>query len=142
MDRLQKLSDEPLMKSSLWATSPVDCPPGSPIFANAVVGLVPRRGETPDSLLRQLQKLEKGFGRQPKRILNEPRALDLDLVSFGTETRQSKRLTLPHPRAHLRRFVIQPLSQLAPDLVLAGQQKSVRQLLHTLPPDKGMRKIA
>jgi 2-amino-4-hydroxy-6-hydroxymethyldihydropteridine diphosphokinase len=140
MDHLQKLSDEPVMKSSLWSTSPVDCPPGSPSFVNAVVGLAPRRGETPDSLLKQLLKLEKNFGRLPKRIINEPRTLDLDLIAFGSETRQTKRLTLPHPRAHLRTFVLQPLSQLAPDLVLPGQRKSVQELLDALPADKKMRR--
>jgi len=140
MDHLQKLSDEPVMKSSLWSTSPVDCPPGSPSFVNAVVGLAPRRGETPDSLLKQLLKLERNFGRLPKRIINEPRTLDLDLIAFGSETRQTKRLTLPHPRAHLRTFVLQPLSQLAPDLVLPGQRKSVQELLDALPADKKIRR--
>src|SRR3989454_7693700 len=90
MDRLQELSDTPLLRSSLWQTTPVDCPPGSPLFVNAVVGLVPREGETPESLLEKLQTIEKEFGRQPKKILNEPRPLDLDLIAFGTQTRGQK----------------------------------------------------
>src|SRR5262249_24383276 len=61
--RLQELSDEPLLKSSLWETTPVDCPPGSPNFLNAVAGFVPRPGETPESLLKKLQALEKEIGR-------------------------------------------------------------------------------
>src|SRR5947207_14581777 len=131
-DRLQDLSDSPLLRSSLWQSTPVDCPPGSPLFVNAVVGLLPRANETPDSLLAELQTLETEFGRQPKQALNEPRPLDLDLISFRHETRNSQRLTLPHPRAHLRRFVLQPLSEIAPDLVLPGQVLSIRQLLETL----------
>src|SRR5690348_11252757 len=83
MQRLQKLSDCPLLRSSLWQTSPVDCPPGSPPFVNAVVALVPRQMETPESLLARLQQLEKEFGRQPKAVLNEPRPLDLDLIAFA-----------------------------------------------------------
>jgi 2-amino-4-hydroxy-6-hydroxymethyldihydropteridine diphosphokinase len=129
MARLQDFSCEPILKSSLWQTSPVNCPPGSPVFVNAVAGLIPRPDETPESLLVKLQLLEKEFGRQAKKSLNEPRPLDLDLIAFGVETRNTPELILPHPRAHLRRFVLQPLSEIAPDLVLPGQTRSVMDLL-------------
>ena len=132
MDRLQELSDFPLARSSLWQSTPVDCPPGSPLFINAVVGLLPGAEATPEHLLDQLQSLERESGRRPKTVLNEPRPLDLDLISFRQEMRDSERLTLPHPRAHLRRFVLQPLSEIAADLVLPGQGLAVRQLLATL----------
>ncbi len=132
MDRVQELSDFPLFRSSLWQSTPVDCPPASPMFINAVVGLLSRTTETPESLLDKLQALETEFGRTHKKVLNEPRTLDLDLIAFRQETRASGRLTLPHPRAHLRRFVLQPMSEIAADLVLPGQVLSVRQLLETL----------
>jgi 2-amino-4-hydroxy-6-hydroxymethyldihydropteridine diphosphokinase len=103
------------------------------MFVNAVVGFMPCEGETPESLLTKLRALEMEFGRQPKKILNEPRPLDLDLIAFGSESRATKELTLPHPRAHLRRFVLQPLSEIAPELVLPGQSKTVAQLLRELP---------
>jgi 2-amino-4-hydroxy-6-hydroxymethyldihydropteridine diphosphokinase len=131
--RLQEFSAAPLRRSSLWQTSPVDCPPGSPPFVNAVVGLLPRADETPESLLAKLQALEREFGRRPRQVLNEPRPLDLDLIAFGAETRATPELTLPHPRAHLRRFVLHPLSEIAPDLVLPGQMCSVAELLVALP---------
>ena len=131
-----------MLKSSLWETTPVDCPPGSPVFVNAVAGLLPRRGETPESLLAKLQGLEREFGRRPKKVLNEARPLDLDLLAFGGEQRATEELTLPHPRAHQRRFVLQPLSEIAPDLILPGQSKSVAELLERLPPDTDMRKLA
>jgi 2-amino-4-hydroxy-6-hydroxymethyldihydropteridine diphosphokinase len=134
MGRLETFSDRPIQKSSLWETSPVDCPPGSPKFVNAVVGLVPPENETPLGLLRKLRKLERKFGRRPKKILNEARPLDLDLIAFGDETRNSPELILPHPRAHLRRFVLQPLSEIAPDFTLPGQGKTVAELLAGLPP--------
>jgi 2-amino-4-hydroxy-6-hydroxymethyldihydropteridine diphosphokinase len=134
MDRLQDLSDYPLLRSSLWQTSPVDCPPGSPTFLNAVVALAPRSSETPESLLARFQEIEKGFGRQPKRGLNEPRPLDLDLIAFGNQTRRTDSLVLPHPRAHERRFVLQPLGEIAADLILPGQIRTVAQLLEALPP--------
>ena len=135
MDRLQAISEAPLLASSLWQSTPVDCPPGSPMFVNAVVGLVPRAGETPESFLAKLQALENEFGRQPKKVLNEARPLDLDLIAFAAETRTSAALTLPHPRAHLRRFVLEPLSEIAPDLVLPGQRKTVTELLRALKAD-------
>jgi len=141
IERLQEVSERPLQRSSLWKTTPVDCPPGSPPFLNAVIGLAPRQQETPQSLFAKLQALEKNFGRKPKTIPNEPRPLDLDLIAFGNDARAGKTLTLPHPRAHLRRFVLQPLSEIAPDFVLPGQSKTVSQLLRALPPDKTMRKL-
>ena len=133
MTRLEALSDQPLLRSSLWQTTPVACPPDSPKFVNAVAGLVPRAGETPETLLEKLRELETEFGRRPKKIFNEPRPLDLDLIAFGGEIRNSPVLVLPHPRAHQRRFVLQPLSEIAPELVLPGQEKTVAQLLAELP---------
>lgn len=141
MKRLQELSDQPLDKSSLFETAPVDCPPGSPNFVNAVVGMVPRQGETPESLLRKLQGLEKELGRVPKKVLNEARPLDLDLIAFGKERRASPELALPHPRAHLRRFVLEPLAEIAPKLVLPGQGKTVAELLGQLTSAENVRKL-
>jgi 2-amino-4-hydroxy-6-hydroxymethyldihydropteridine diphosphokinase len=132
IDRLQEFSDEPLMRSSVYETEPVDCPPGSPRFVNAVVGLLPRAGETPETLLAKLQGFEREFGRQPKRIHNEARPLDLDLIAFGDEVRGTKELTLPHPRAHLRRFVLEPLAEIAPSFILPGHKVNVRGLLEKL----------
>jgi 2-amino-4-hydroxy-6-hydroxymethyldihydropteridine diphosphokinase len=137
---LQKLSSAPLLRSSFWITPPVNCPPGSPDFVNAVVGMKALPGETPESLLPQLQAIEKRFGRQAKKILNEPRPLDLDLVAFGQQMRRSEALSLPHPRAHLRRFVLQPLSEIAPDFVLPGQSRTVGELLAGLAGEPELRK--
>ena len=142
MTRLEAFSKHPIRKSSLWQTEPVDCPPGSPNFVNAVVGLVPLADETPESLLLKLQALEKEFGRKLKKIHNEPRPLDLDLISFGNETRASKELTLPHPRAHQRRFVLSPLAEIAPEWIMPGQAKTVAQLLAASRPDSGVSKMS
>jgi 2-amino-4-hydroxy-6-hydroxymethyldihydropteridine diphosphokinase len=80
--------------------------------------------------------MESEFGRRPKLVLNEPRPLDLDLIAFGREVRESDALVLPHPRAHQRRFVLQPLAEIAPDLILPHQQKSIGELLQELPGDE------
>ena len=141
MARLTDFSTEPLLTSSLWQTTPVDCPPGSPPFVNAAVGLAPRAGETPESLLEKLQQLEKDFGRKAKLVMNEPRPLDLDLVSFGQETLATAWLTLPHPRAAQRRFVLQPLAEIASDLILPGQTASIATLLAALDDDERLLRL-
>jgi len=132
LERIAVFSLRPLARSSLWQTSPVDCPPGSPPFVNAVVALTPFPAETPETLLAKLLALEKEFGRKPKQILNEPRRLDLDLITFGAETRRTPELALPHPRALQRRFVLQPLVEIAPDLIMPNQTSTARQLLERL----------
>lgn len=127
IEQLAGFSSEPLRPSSLWETQPVDCPPGSPPFINAVVVLRPRSGETPESLLSKLQQLEREFGRKPKTVHNESRPLDLDLITFRNEVRNSPKLTLPHPRAHLREFVMGPLAEINPafaDELKAESQKT------------------
>jgi len=141
LTRLEIFSAAPILKSSLWETSPVDCPPGSLKFVNAVAGLVPHENETPIKLLRNLRKLERQFGRRPKKVHNEARPLDLDLIAFGNATSHSPELILPHPRAHLRRFVLQPLSEIAPDFILPRQGKTVLALLAGLPPDEGITRL-
>ncbi|HTA30928.1 MAG TPA: 2-amino-4-hydroxy-6-hydroxymethyldihydropteridine diphosphokinase [Candidatus Cybelea sp.] len=130
--RLQRLSDAPLLRSSLWRSTPVDCPPGTPLFVNAMAGLRPRADQTPQSLLRQLQILEVEFGRSRGSVPNEPRLLDLDLIAFGARTVNSSELVLPHPRAHRRRFVLQPLAEIAPEFVLPGQGRGAADLLREL----------
>jgi len=75
----------------------VDCPPGSADFVNAVVALIPRAEETPESLLK-IASNGREFGRAPKKVLNEARPLDLDLIVFGDERRATRELILPHPR--------------------------------------------
>jgi 2-amino-4-hydroxy-6-hydroxymethyldihydropteridine diphosphokinase len=142
LDWLGSLADGPVRRSSLWQSTPVDCPPGSPLFVNAVAVFTPLPGETPESLLVKLQAAERGFGRQPKKVLNESRPLDLDLIAWGGERRDSLALVLPHPRAHRRRFVLEPLVELAPGLILPGQALSAIGLLAGLPPDPDFRRLA
>jgi 2-amino-4-hydroxy-6-hydroxymethyldihydropteridine diphosphokinase len=142
MERLEELAEGPVLKSSLWQTAPVDCPPASPAFVNAVVGLTPRAGETPESLLTKLQALEREFGRRPKKVLNEARPLDLDLIAFAGEVRHGDFLALPHPRAHERRFVLQPLAEISPDLILPGQRSTAAELLEMLPAGERVEKLS
>jgi 2-amino-4-hydroxy-6-hydroxymethyldihydropteridine diphosphokinase len=141
-DRLQTLSAQPLLRSSLWRSAPVDCPPGSPPYVNAVAGLRPRTEETPQSLLRQLHVLEEEFGRRRSGVPNEPRLLDLDLIAFGVRTLSLPGLVLPHPRVHLRRFVLQPLAEIAPEFVLPGQIRNAKELLGELSTKEIVERLA
>jgi 2-amino-4-hydroxy-6-hydroxymethyldihydropteridine diphosphokinase len=141
LEALRQLSAAPVRSSSLWKSTPVDCPPGSPSFVNAVAEVKPLPGETPESLLLKLQQIERQFGRKSKKIPNEPRPLDLDLIAWGGETRITSTLTLPHPRAHLRKFVLAPLCELAPELTLPGQRSTVRKLLENLHTSERVSRI-
>jgi 2-amino-4-hydroxy-6-hydroxymethyldihydropteridine diphosphokinase len=134
--RLRMWSAAPLLSSSLWRTSPVDCPPGSPPFVNCVVMMAPLVGETPETLLGRLQELEREFGRRPKWVVNEARPLDLDLILWGAEVRSTAYLTLPHPRALCRQFVLRPLAEIAPEMVFPGRPETVAGLLGLLRTDE------
>jgi 2-amino-4-hydroxy-6-hydroxymethyldihydropteridine diphosphokinase len=139
LPRLQVFSTTPVMMSQWMRSRPVNCPPGSPNFLNGVVAIRPFPGEKPETLLEKLQELETEFGRTPKKEMNEARPLDLDLITFGNERRETEKLTLPHPRAMEREFVLRPLAEIAPDLVLPGQESNVVQLLEKL--DSGFVRI-
>lgn len=141
IERLSVFSSVPLLRSSLWRTEPVNCPPGTPDFVNAAIGLKPRSQDTPESYLACFQELESEFGRRPQRVSNESRPLDLDLITFGNEIRETAQLRLPHPRAHLRRFVLEPLSEIAPNLVLPGQIDSVAVVLIKLATSERIARI-
>ncbi|MEK7259390.1 MAG: 2-amino-4-hydroxy-6-hydroxymethyldihydropteridine diphosphokinase [Pseudomonadota bacterium] len=126
---LQALSDYPVVASSMWRSSPVDCPPGSPDFVNAVLAMLPRDSANPLALLNSLQRIEADFGRVRKEVPNAPRTLDLDLLVCGNTIINTAVLELPHPRLHLRGFVLAPLAEIAPGYVPPGQSLNVEALL-------------
>ncbi len=103
--------------SSLYRTAPVGNT-DQPEFINAVAAL--ETTLAPESLLDALLDIEARFGRI-RAEKNGPRTLDLDLLLYNSQQLDLPRLTLPHPRLHLRAFVLQPLAELAPDLQLPGR---------------------
>ena len=129
VEALEKFSDRPALRSSLWKSEPVDCPPGSPDFLNAVMAIRPCPTDTPENLLGKMQAIERRLGRGPKQTDNEPRPIDLDLIAFGNHRVANEYLTLPHPRAHLRRFVLGPLAEILPGFVAPGWDESASCLL-------------
>ena len=132
---LRELSEKgEVRESPRIETSPVDCLPGTPPFLNAVAEIeVDSVMLPPLHLLSFLQEFEIERGRSLLREVNAPRSLDMDIIYYGIERIDQMGLIIPHPRAHLRRFVLEPLSHLRPELVLPGQTKTVRQLLEQLP---------
>lgn len=116
-----------LRPSGLWRSAPWG-PVAQPEYVNQVVALETRR--SPEALLEALLALEAALGRDRAQETRwGPRPIDLDLLACGAAVVHTARLTLPHPRLAARRFVLAPLCELAPDLVLPGQQRTVRALL-------------
>ncbi len=97
--------------SSIHETAPVDAPKGSPPFLNAV--LVGYTRLEPLALLDELLAIEQRLGRIRRGIRNEPRVIDLDLILHGATRMHTPRLTLPHPRAQQREFVMAPLREIS-----------------------------
>ena len=121
--------------SSLYLSAPVDAAGAD--YVNAVVEL--RSELEPLLLLAHLQEVEQCFGRE-RPYRHAPRTLDLDLLSYGLRRIDAPTLTLPHPRMHLRAFVLAPLAELVPEMTLADG-KTVAQALHTLR-DQRIRRLA
>jgi 2-amino-4-hydroxy-6-hydroxymethyldihydropteridine diphosphokinase len=121
---------QPVLASAIYETEPIDCEPGAGKFLNAVLEF-DYEGD-PLELLKRLGELEQALGRLPDRPRNVSREIDIDLLYFGATKFDKKELQLPHPRMHLRRFVLQPLADIRPDLVLPNQTKTVRELLAQL----------
>ena len=117
----------PILSSAIYETDPVDCEPGAQKFLNAVVEF-DYEGD-PVDLWKKLAAIEVALGRPPDHPRNVSRKIDIDLLYFGNTKIDRKELQLPHPRMHLRKFVLQPLADIRPDLILPTERKTVRELL-------------
>jgi 2-amino-4-hydroxy-6-hydroxymethyldihydropteridine diphosphokinase len=120
----------PVLSSAIYETEPVGCERGAKKFLNAVVEF-DYEGD-PASLLEQLIRIEERFGRARDHPKNVSRTIDIDLLYCGSRNIENERLQLPHPRMHLRKFVLQPLADIRAKLVLPNHEKSVRELLEEL----------
>ena len=117
----------PILSSGIYETDPVDCERDASKFLNAIVEF-DYEGD-PVQLLEQLVRIEESLGRKRDHQKNVSRTIDIDLLYCGDRQIDNERLQLPHPRMHLRKFVLQPLTDIQPDLILPNQRKTIRQLL-------------
>jgi 2-amino-4-hydroxy-6-hydroxymethyldihydropteridine diphosphokinase len=130
IDRLEASDDIGVERvSALFENPAVGGPPGAPPFLNAAARLVTALG--PHALLARLLKVEAAMGRV-RRAKWDPRTIDLDLLLYGDRVIDEPELKLPHPRMHERRFVLQPLKELAPDVIHPTLGKSIAVLLDEL----------
>ena len=120
--------------SNWYRTVPVPPLPGAPLYVNGVARLEGEAGD-PARLLAALHAIEDRAGRQ-RPYPNAPRVLDLDLIDLDGLRRTEPDPVLPHPRAHLRRFVLQPLVDVAPGWVHPALGRGAAALLAALPPDE------
>jgi 2-amino-4-hydroxy-6-hydroxymethyldihydropteridine diphosphokinase len=120
----------PVHSSVIYETEPIDCEPEAEKFLNAVVEF-DYEGD-PIHLLEELLCIEESLGRKRDHPKNVSRIIDIDLLYCGDRQIDNERLRLPHPWMHLRRFVLQPLADIRPDLILPGQRKTTADLLAEL----------
>ena len=125
---------EALLCAPIYQTEPRFCPSGSPDFFNTVVE-ISYEGSAFE-LLDITQAIERNLGRLHPVERNAPRVIDLDLLYFGNEIIASESLVLPHPRIAERRFVLQPLTAIRPELILPGEIHTVAEILEGIPSDE------
>jgi 2-amino-4-hydroxy-6-hydroxymethyldihydropteridine diphosphokinase len=117
----------PVVSAGIYETEPIDCEPGASKFLNTVIEF-DFEGD-PVQLFEQLARIEQLLGRKRDHPKNVSRRIDIDLLYCADRQIDNERLQLPHPRMHLRKFVLQPLADIRSELVLPNQRKTVRELL-------------
>ena len=125
---------EPVLLARIYQTKPRGCPSGSPDFHNSVMEI--GFHGTPLELLEKTLAIELELGRSREAPRNAPRIIDIDLLYLGDACCGDDSLILPHPRIGQRRFVLQPLADIRPDLVIPGQILTIAGMLEHLVPDE------
>ncbi|MBZ5681485.1 MAG: 2-amino-4-hydroxy-6-hydroxymethyldihydropteridine diphosphokinase [Acidobacteriia bacterium] len=122
--------------SSFYETEPVEFTDQA-WFLNCAIAL--ETGETPQQLMAALLNFEQTMGR--RRVQKKgPRTIDIDILMFGSTIMDSPELTIPHPNMHERRFVLEPLAEIAPEARHPVLKKTVRELRDALPAGQAVRK--
>jgi 2-amino-4-hydroxy-6-hydroxymethyldihydropteridine diphosphokinase len=139
-EAIQKLADigNVVTASSLYETEPVELT-AQPWFLNCAVKLDTEK--MPRQLISAILSLEQSMGRQRKQKKG-PRIIDIDILLFGSSVIEIPSLTIPHPKLHERRFVLEPLAEIAPDARHPVFKRSMRELRDALPPGQTVKRLA
>jgi 2-amino-4-hydroxy-6-hydroxymethyldihydropteridine diphosphokinase len=124
--------------SSLYETEPVEFT-AQPWFLNCALAL--DTDQNPAALIAEILRIEEQMGR--RRVQKKgPRSIDIDILLFDNSTLESNELTIPHPAMHQRRFVLEPLAEIAPEALHPVFKKTIHQLLDALPKGQEVRKLS
>jgi 2-amino-4-hydroxy-6-hydroxymethyldihydropteridine diphosphokinase len=123
--------------SSFYETEPVEFTQ-QPWFLNCAIAL--ETNKTPEQLMAAILRIEEEMGR--RRVQKKgPRAIDIDILLFDNTIVDSRELTIPHPAMHQRRFVLEPLAEIAPELLHPVLKKTIGELLDSLPPGQVVKRL-
>jgi 2-amino-4-hydroxy-6-hydroxymethyldihydropteridine diphosphokinase len=139
-EAIQKLADmgSVVAASSFYETEPVELT-AQPWFLNCAVKLDTEK--MPRQLIAAILSLEQSMGRQRKQKKG-PRIIDIDILLFGSSVIEIPSLTIPHAKLHERRFVLEPLAEIAPDARHPVFKRSMRELRDALPPGQTVKRLA
>lgn len=136
IERLSKVG-EVVSVSSFYETEPLEVT-AQPWFVNCAVKFNTKK--TPKQLLAEILQLERQMGRRRTQEKG-PRIIDIDILLFGDSVIDTESLTIPHPAMHQRRFVLEPLAEIAENVRHPVLRSSIGELLDSLPPGQAVREI-
>jgi 2-amino-4-hydroxy-6-hydroxymethyldihydropteridine diphosphokinase len=136
INRLRTLG-EVLQVSSLYETEPVEFT-AQPWFLNCAIELDTEK--TAQQLIEAILEIEQQMGRT-RTQKKGPRSIDIDILLFGNSTIDTKGLSIPHPGLQERRFVLEPLAEIAPGVRHPALKKTIQELRAALPPGQAVRKF-
>jgi 2-amino-4-hydroxy-6-hydroxymethyldihydropteridine diphosphokinase len=137
IEKLKEIGN-PIAVSFFYEAEPVEVSGTQPWFLNCAVKFDTEK--MPRQLIAAILGIEQEMGRQRKQQKG-PRTIDIDILLFGSSVIEIPSLTIPHPKLHQRRFVLEPLAEIAPDARHPVFKRTIRELRDALPPGQTVRKV-